>query len=124
MSQARRNLGTSGEELATTFLRRKGYDILAQNFRTRSGEIDIIAFTQNTIVFIEVKTTKSGFLNSPLDAITHRKQRQISKVALEYLGRKDLFDHDARFDVIAVTVRSWRKTRIEHIENAFDLDYG
>lgn len=124
MSHKRLSLGSSGEQLAKKYLRKKGYRILEQNFRTRSGEIDIIARIGETLVFTEVKTRKSGFLESPLSAVTPKKQHQISKVALEYLSSNDLFEMDARFDVIAVEVRTLRSPLIEHIENAFDLRYG
>lgn len=124
MSHKRRKLGNSGEVLASKYLRQQGYHILAHNFRTKIGEIDIIVSREKTIVFVEVKTTKTDFLDSPLDAVTPKKQQQISKVALEYLASNDLFNLDARFDVIAVKVRPLRSPHIEHIENAFDLRYG
>lgn len=124
MSHKRLDLGRSGEQIAVKYLRKKGFHILEQNFRTRAGEIDIIAKIGEIIVFTEVKTRKGKFLESPLAAVTPQKQYQISKVALEYLKNKDLFDMDGRFDVIAVEVRSILPPHIEHIENAFDLRYG
>lgn len=124
MSIKRLSLGKSGEKLAVRFLSRKGWRIAETNFRTRRGEIDIIAYDKKTLVFVEVKTRKTGFIDSPLNAVTHGKQRQISMVAQEYLAANDLFDSEARFDVIGVNFREEGKTQIEHIENAFDLSYG
>ncbi len=124
MSHKRLDLGRSGEQIAAKYLRKKGFRILEQNYRTRAGEIDIIAKIGEVIVFTEVKTRKGKFLDSPLAAVTIQKQRQISKVALEYLKNEDLFDMDGRFDVIAVEVRPLRPPHIEHIEYAFDLRYG
>ena len=124
MSLKRLILGKSGERMASRFLRKKGYRILEENYRTSRGEIDIIASKGQTVVFTEVKTRKSDFLESPLVAVTLKKQRQISMVAQEYLSSKDLFDSDARFDVIAIELKDGTRPHIEHIENAFDLSYG
>jgi putative endonuclease len=124
LSLKRLTLGKSGEKMASRFLRKKGYRILELNYRTRRGEIDIIARNGQTLVFIEVKTRKSAFLDSPQAAVTVKKQRQISMVAQEYLDSNNLFDSEARFDVIAISLKAGEETQIEHIENAFDLSYG
>ncbi len=124
MSLKRLTLGKSGEQMAARFLRKKGYRILELNYRTGRGEIDIIARNGQILVFIEVKTRKSDFLESPLAAVTIKKQRQISMVAQEYLRSNNLFDSEARFDVIAIKIKDGRHPHIEHIENAFDLSYG
>lgn len=124
MSLKRLSLGKSGEQLASRFLRKKGYSILEMNYRTSRGEIDIIARIGKVLIFTEVKTRKSDFLESPLAAVTSKKQRQISMVAQEYLNNNNLFDTEARFDVIAIELKYGGRTHIEHIENAFDLSYG
>lgn len=124
MSLKRRTLGKSGEQLAARFLRKKRYRILEMNYRTSRGEIDIIARSGQVLVFTEVKTRKSDFLESPLAAVTIKKQRQISMVAQEYLNCNNLFDSEARFDVIAINLKDDGRPHIEHIENAFDLSYG
>lgn len=124
MSLKRLKLGKTGEDLASGFLIKNGYRIIARNYRTKNGEIDIIASSNDILVFIEVKTRKSSFLESPFSAVTSRKQKQISKVAQEYLYANDLFDQDARFDVISITVDTTNNPCIEHLENAFDLNYG
>lgn len=124
MSLKRLKLGKIGEDLATRFLNNKGYKIISRNYRTKCGEIDIIGADNNTLVFIEVKTRKSNFLESPFAAVTEHKQNQISKVAQEYLSKNNLFDKEARFDVIAIVVNDSDIPQIEHLENAFDLSYG
>ncbi len=124
MSHKRINLGKHGEEQAVRFLRDKGYTIAERNFRTRCGEIDIIAKKQGILIFVEVKTRKSNFLESPFAAVTQKKQHQISKVAQEYLSRKNLFQMDAQFDVISITIEENNTPQIEHLENAFDLNFG
>ena len=123
MSLKRIITGKTGEDLAAKYLRKKGYSIILRNYRTKCGEIDIIAKHKNVLIFIEVKTRKGVFLDTPLAAVTKRKTIQISKVAQEYLSKENKFDTEARFDVIAVCYNN-DQTDIEHIENAFELCYG
>lgn len=117
-------LGKTGEDQACRFLRKKGYSIVQTNYRTRCGEIDIIAKQGPILVFIEVKTRRSTSFGSPLLAVTAKKQRQISMVAQEYLSKNKLFESDARFDVVGMRIDAAERVEIEHIENAFDLSYG
>lgn len=121
MSLFRNKLGTRGEELAVRALKKNGYHILERNFRCRSGEIDIIAQDGKTLVFIEVKTRNSTEFGHPVEAVTSKKQYRISKTALHYLSRHDLFDRDARFDVISVLTSGDNKPVIDIIRNAFEL---
>lgn len=124
MSSKRILLGKTGEDQACRFLKRKGYSIVQTNYRTRCGEIDIIARQGPVLVFIEVKTRRSRSFGSPLLAVTAKKQRQISMVAQEYLSKNKLFDTDARFDVVGMRIDASDHAEIEHIENAFELSYG
>lgn len=124
MSSKGITLGKSGEDLAIRFLRKKGYTILQSNYRTRCGEIDIIARDKAILVFVEVKTRKGTSFGSPFSAVTTKKQRHISMVAQEYLSKNNFFDEEARFDVIAVLLKSQGLPQIDHIENAFELCYG
>ncbi len=123
MTADRQALGRSGEKLAAAFLKKKGYQIHTVNYRTRSGEIDIIAEHKKIIIFIEVKSRKTDSFGPPVLAITPFKQRQISKTALEYISSNKLFDTDARFDVISIYYQN-KKPVIDHIINAFELHYG
>ncbi len=124
MSDKRRHLGKVGEEYALSFLKKNGHHIEAVNFRTRSGEIDIITSKDDTIIFVEVKTRKTSFLESPFDAVTTRKKHQISFVALEYLNRKNIHDINVRFDVISIIFDDNNRKQVDHLENAFELSYG
>lgn len=119
----KQRIGNDGEALAVKHLRRKGYKIIERNYRTRLGEIDIIARHEGVIVFIEVKTRKSASYGDPKFAVTPAKQRKISMVALEYLKRHDGLQTSARFDVVTVQP-SENTTRIEVIANAFELAYA
>jgi putative endonuclease len=114
-------LGKSGEELAVGFLRDKGYRIIARNYKTKLGEIDIIARQKDTVCFIEVKTRHSDRFGFPQEAILKTKQRQISKVALAFLKSNNLLDKSARFDVVSV-IFAEDNPKLDLIKNAFELD--
>jgi putative endonuclease len=120
--QTRKEIGLLGEKLAADFLRRKGYRILERNVRVGRGEIDLIALDGETLVFVEVKTRKGLGFGHPSEAITHRKRRQLSKLALLYMQRRGMVDLNGRFDVISVLIPPKGKPTVEHIENAFELD--
>jgi putative endonuclease len=113
--------GQKAEAMAARYLKKRGYKIIARNHRTRSGEIDIIAREGETLVFIEVKARASDRFGSAKAAVTPRKQRQISKVALGYLQMTDQSHVKARFDVVAVTRREDAHD-IHLIRNAFGLN--
>jgi len=118
----RQHFGRTGEEIAVWYLKRRGYKILQQNYRTRLGEIDIIAKEADTIVFIEVKARRSIRYGSPKGAVTPAKQRKISMVALQYLKQTDQNSARARFDVVAIEPGHTRFD-IEIVKNAFELAY-
>ena len=109
--------GKKGEALATNYLKNKGYKIIANNYKTKIGEIDIIAEINNTIVFVEVKSRISSAFGDPLEAINYHKQQKIRNVATYFLKSKGLFDANCRFDAIAVLGDD--EASIRHIENAF-----
>lgn len=121
MLNRRQRLGQSGEEKVAGYLEKRGYTILVKNYRCKVGEIDIIAQDGPVLVFIEVKTRSSLDYGFPAEAVTHRKQRQISRAAQWYLAQQHLVDVPARFDVIAVLSGNAAHDQIEHINNAFDL---
>ncbi|MFC1704235.1 YraN family protein [Candidatus Omnitrophota bacterium] len=122
MSRARKTLGESGEALAVEHLTKLGYRIIEKNFRSRLGEIDIIAKQKNTICFIEVKTRSDLKKGYPQEAITKRKQHHLTRVALGYLKENGLMDKSARFDVVSILKREDATPAIDIIKNAFYLD--
>ena len=103
MTYARQTLGQAGEDAACAELLRRGYEILARRYRTRMGEIDIVARDGRTVVFVEVKTRTSAAWGRPLDAVTSHKQAQVRRMATDYLWRAGMLDEPCRFDVVAVT---------------------
>ncbi len=98
----RAELGREGEKKAVKLLRRSGYKILARNYRCRHGEIDIVAFEDGEIVFVEVKARESEETGSALEAVTPAKQRRIARVAEQFLAERGLEDRPCRFDVVAI----------------------
>jgi putative endonuclease len=119
----RQKFGKESESIVAKQLKKRGYKILEQNYRTKLGEIDIIAKDKKTLVFVEVKARRTDLYGSPKWAITPKKQRQMSKVALYYLKVTKQTNVKARFDV--VTLRSIeKKPQIDIIKNAFELAYG
>lgn len=112
--------GKEGEKIAAAFLKKNGYRISEINFRCVLGEIDIIARDKSELVFIEVKTRKSGELGYPEQAVGIRKQKKMSHLALWYLQSKNITDADARFDVVAITMLP-SGNEIKLIKNAFDF---
>ncbi len=112
-------LGKAGENYACEELRRRGYVILARRYRTRHGEIDIVARDGDILVFVEVKTRSTDAFGAPLDAVTPLKQQKIAKMAADYLTRSQLSRVACRFDVVGVMIGKG-KTRVEVVINAFD----
>ncbi|MCP3921941.1 MAG: YraN family protein [Desulfobacterales bacterium] len=115
-------LGSRGEKLACKFLKKNGYKILERNYRSRYGEIDIIAKDSDFIVFVEVKARRSVRFGSPKEAVNQRKQYKISIVALDYLKKHKIIEQKSRFDVVSIKT-SGNKSEIEIIKNAFELSY-
>jgi putative endonuclease len=113
-------LGKLGEDLACTELCRRGYSILARRYRTKYGEIDIVARDGSTIVIVEVKTRDGNAFGDGVDAVTWLKQRQMFRMGTDYLLRRKLSDQPCRFDVVAVNIGGG-VPRVEVYRNAFDV---
>lgn len=120
MSHAHITFGKTGEKSAVALLEARGYKILAENYRTSLGEIDVIAQDKDTLCFIEVKSRHSRKKGLPQEAVSMRKQRQISKSALIYLKEHKLMDRKARFDVVSVMDEK-DSLRLDVITSAFEL---
>jgi putative endonuclease len=115
----RQSLGKMGENLACVELERRGYAILARRYRTRFGEIDIIARHAETTVFVEVKTRAGDGFGGAAEAVTGWKQRRLTYMAIDYLSRHQLHDHPCRFDVVTVDIVDGA-SRVEIYPHAFD----
>ncbi len=134
----KRLLGALGEDEAVKFLKKNNYRILERNYKSRLGEIDIIAEENGAICFVEVKTRSSQNFGVPQDALTKTKRHQLSKMALGYMKHKRLHDCKTRFDVVSIKVYPVRDTvsrcdisnrvndakkkDVEIIKNAFEME--
>ena len=120
MPDTRRALGSFGEAAATAHLARQGYTILARGWRCSSGELDIVAQQDATLVFVEVRTKRGNAQTSPEESITPTKQARLVALALAYLEAHQIdADSSWRIDVIAVVIdRAGRIARLTHIEHA------
>ena len=123
MRNKRQQFGKESESLAVRYLKKNGYKILEQNYRNKLGEIDIIAKEKETLVFVEVKAGRTNLFGNPKWAVTPKKQRKISMVALCYLKATKKTHVKARFDVVALSSAK-DNPQIEIIKNAFELAYG
>lgn len=112
--------GVIGEQFIYELLKSKGYTINRRNFKTRYGEIDMIASDDKYIIFIEVKTRFAGSMNHPLEAVTKNKQKKIIFAAQEYL-QKNSCPLQPRFDVAAVYTVNKEVTGYDYITNAFTV---
>lgn len=124
----RRRLGARGEELATRHLEARGYEVVERNFRTRDGELDVVARDARFLVFCEVKTrivrrAAGADALGPFAAIGQRKQQQVRAMAREWLTQGCLEGPrpaELRFDAIGVSFDArGRLLALEHLEAAF-----
>lgn len=110
--------GKLGEDEAQNYLIKHGYKIVERNYKLKYGEVDIIAFKNKVIIFVEVKTRLSDLFGAPAEAVDIKKQQKIIKVAKQYLLRKNIYDCPCRFDIVEVYLKDGR-CKINHIEDAF-----
>lgn len=117
-SSSHLELGKHGEDLAARYLKRLGYKLITRNYKLKTGEIDIIALDQRTLVFVEVKTRRSGVYAQPLESVGWHKQQKLRYLANRYLTTHNVPDSEVRFDIISI-VESGGRPEIEHLKNAF-----
>ena len=116
---AKKQLGSVGEQLAVRALQARGLSIAQTNYRCAVGEMDIVARAADEWVFVEVKTRRGAQFGSPEEAVNARKQQKLIEVAETYLQEHELHDAQWRIDVVAVEMDARGKLlRIEVIENA------
>ncbi|MGQ0794245.1 MAG: YraN family protein [Deltaproteobacteria bacterium] len=113
----KKSLGQRGEDLAALALMREGYRIIERNFRTRQGEIDIVAEDGGEVCFVEVKARSTDEFGTPEEAVTARKQQKLAAAALCYIARRAI-TAPSRFDVVSVNLKTGQATIHK---NAFEL---
>lgn len=109
------DIGINGELSAEQYLCKQGMIVTERRYRRDDGEIDLIMFDQETIVFVEVKARPSAKRGTGLAAVTPAKQRRMIHAALSFLLEKEYTDRPVRFDVVEIS-----REGILHIRNAFD----
>lgn len=120
-----RRFGQLGEVYAARYLWKKGYTVVASNYKNRFGEIDLVAIKRKTVAFIEVKTRNKNSIASPKEAVDSHKQRRLIAAALSLLKNEQLKNLQPRFDVIEVIMdhdTPYNKAHINHIKNAFTAE--
>ncbi|MNW43686.1 hypothetical protein D3C74_208950 [compost metagenome] len=118
----RKARGSLAEQIAADYLIQQGYKVLERNWRCRSGEIDIVAETDHTVVIVEVRSRgKNSFtFGSPLESITSRKIKQVRDTAVVYLHRISKSNARIRFDVIGIVMNPDESVNtLDHIIDAF-----
>ncbi len=121
MANFNTEVGRIGEEIAVLYLKKQGYRILERNYRSRLGEIDIIAKDKDVLCFIEVKTRRSDKFGLPFEAISFLKQQRMIRTAKDYIHHKKIKDTQIRFDVVSVEAEQWLKY-VNVIKNAFEVE--
>jgi putative endonuclease len=106
MTRVRQEFGLRGEQLACDELERRGYAIVERRYRTRAGELDIVARHGDYLVFVEVKARSDRSFGDPEDAVTAQKQQKLVWMATDFLARRGLHDTPCRFDVVSVNTES------------------
>lgn len=112
--QSKRARGAFGEALAAAYYERRGYRVLDRNWRTSTGELDLVLRRGGELVFSEVKTRRTDAYGPPAAAVGAAKQRRIRRLALEWLEAHDLRGRELRFDVVSIVGAD-----VEVIEAAF-----
>ncbi|MCK5450526.1 MAG: YraN family protein [Candidatus Omnitrophica bacterium] len=118
----KQHIGKLGEEIASNFLKTRGYSILEKNLSTPFGEIDLISKKDNILVFFEVKTRRSERFGPVLSAITEKKKGNIIRNCLYYIKRYNLSDQLCRIDAIGIKLNANGKLEVlRHVKNAIEV---
>jgi putative endonuclease len=119
--------GQQAEDWALDFLRRQGFTLVAQNFHSRLGEIDLIMSKDQLLIFCEVRTRKSSSFGGAAASVTPAKQRKISQTANQFIQSFPQFEsYECRFDVIAIDLagkNAAQQQNVDWLEGAFDARF-
>jgi len=119
LSTPQGRLGRWGEDHARRYLEGQGYTVLATNYRSRWGEVDIVARLGEEFVFVEVKTRRGTAFGTPEESVTATKSRRLIATAQDYLQKNDLEQAQWRIDVITVHLdKSGKLLEVNHLENS------
>lgn len=120
MTDIRKVIGRRGEELAAEYLITKGWKLIARNWSTKVGELDIVADDGTQLIFIEVRTTTSQQYGLGFQSVNYRKQQQVRRLALQFVQQQNKGHLPIRFDVISVLLsKEGQLIDIKHLEGVF-----
>lgn len=120
MSAARQAFGELGERIAERWLRRRGWRVVQRRFRSGHRDIDLVVERDGTVAFVEVKARNGHEFGGPVQAVNHRKRKQLERSAMVWIDRHGQDAESYRFDVVGVLMNG-AEVRICHVENAFSL---
>ena len=120
MGTHNQRLGLLGEEIAARWLTRRGWRIVYRRFRNGRRDIDLVAQRDALVAFVEVKARKGSTFGDPVEAVNHRKQRELTRSARVWIDRHGRAEENYRFDVVGVLVDDQR-VLVKHVENAFGV---
>jgi putative endonuclease len=120
MSAARQAFGELGERIAERWLRRRGWRVVQRRFRSGRRDIDLVVERDGTVAFVEVKARRGAEFGGPVQAVNHRKRKQLERSAMVWIDRHGQEAESYRFDVVGVLLNG-AEVRICHVENAFSL---
>lgn len=120
MTTHNQRMGVLGEQIAARWLTRKGWRIVYRRFRNGRRDIDIVVQRDSLVAFVEVKARSGAEFGDPVEAVDHRKQRELTKSAQVWIDRHGRAEESYRFDVVGVLVDGER-VRVKHVEDAFQI---
>ncbi len=120
MTPHNQRFGLLGETIAARWLTRKGWRIVYRRFRNGRRDIDLVAQRDALVAFVEVKARKGDEFGDPVEAVHHRKQRELARNARVWIDRHGRAEETYRFDVVGVLVQGER-VLVKHVENAFQV---
>lgn len=119
MADARRIVGSAGEDAVAAWYAEAGYRVLSRNWRVREGELDLVAERDGAVVFCEVKTRRGDAFGTPTEAVTFRKQQRLRTLAVRWLATHDVRAETLRFDVASVTPHPKSGWQVDVLQDAF-----
>lgn len=114
-----RQIGNEGEELAAAYLESKGYTILEQNYHFERAEVDIVAYNESFIIFVEVKKRATNWFGEPEEYIDDEKMENVYKAAEAWIYERKMDGAPVRFDVISILQKDSEAPDIKHFKNVF-----
>ncbi|MBI2633570.1 MAG: YraN family protein [Parcubacteria group bacterium] len=114
MITTRRSTGDEGEDIAVAYLKKQKYAIRERNFRTRFGEIDIVAEKDGLFIFVEVKTKTSALFGTPEEEFTTAKQKRMRRAIVSYIYEKKIYDARWRVELVAIEIKKDGSYEIRH----------